>query len=236
MSTPTPPISSNASNFLYRAASNALIGGVVLGSVVVVWNVFNAFKLKTVPQVVPQVVPQIVPQVVPQSPQNPASKAGPLPKNLQDIVDTQKEHLDKLKTLAAKGGWEHLREHTSHVDSGFDWWMFPIKRNSAGYGKRFTVDDPGILLLKQNPSFMKSYREGVLLVARSWGWDLATGKSVKTDKQQWVGYNVRLGKMLDSLTLFGETELKDSLIQFLRQEKIIPTLDKWIKDLIPLEK
>lgn len=152
--------------------------------------------------------------------------------HLKDLVDKQSIHLKKLHELAKSGGWVHLREHTSHPDSGFDWWMFPVDRPSQSYGNRFVIDAKDAKILQNNPCFIKNYRDGVVLVAKSWGWDLETHRSVKTAYQKWTGYQVRLGKMLGSLTLLGQDDLKKSLVAFLRKEGIIPSLQPWIQTLL----
>jgi len=156
-----------------------------------------------------------------------------MPNNhLKDLVDTQKNHLAKLQTLANAGQWQHIQTHTSHGHSGFDWWMFPIKRPSLGKGTRYTVNDEQIKTLKANPEFMKSYRDGVILVAKSWGWDLEKKNDITNDKQKWVGYNVRLGKMIDSLRLFDQQDLLKNLVYFIDMKGIRMTLDPWIQNLL----
>ncbi len=130
------------------------------------------------------------------------------------VKDKQKDHLGKLQNLARQGAWEHLREHTSHRDSGFDWWMFPIDRDSQGQGSRYTLTPESIAALKRDPEFMKNYRSGVILVTASWGWDLEKNAPCNplNSSQLWTGYEVRLGKMLHSLTLFGEKDLHGRLV------------------------
>ncbi|MCH9613637.1 MAG: hypothetical protein SP1CHLAM54_06420 [Chlamydiia bacterium] len=127
------------------------------------------------------------------------------------------DHLVRLETLAARGEWRHLRRHTTHPDSGFDWWMFPINRSSAGQGTLYQVSPADIAELKRDPVFMERYRRGVKLVALSWGWDLENRRLVTGNpEQRWDGYEVRLGKMLDSIGQFGEIELKSRLIGLIR--------------------
>lgn len=152
--------------------------------------------------------------------------------HLKDLIDKQKSHLAKLQILANAGQWQHIQRHTSHQDSGFDWWMFPIKRPSQGMGTRYTVNDEQIRKLKANPEFMKSYRDGVILVAKSWGWDLEKGIDITNDKQKWVSYNVRLGKMIDSLSLFDQQDLLRNLVHFIDQKGVRRSLDPWIQNLI----
>jgi hypothetical protein len=72
-------------------------------------------------------------------------------------------------------------------------------------------------------------------VAKSWGWDLETGQSVANEVQKWTGYQVRLGKMLDSLRLLGQDDLRRRLSNFLNHERITPTVEGWIRELVLFE-
>lgn len=153
-----------------------------------------------------------------------------LPSHLKDLVSKQASHLEILQKMADRGQWQHIREHTMHPESGFDWWMFPVDRPTRTYGKRFTVTQEAIPLLRAHPTFMESYRKGVCLVARSWGWDLEKGQVIANDKQKWTNYQVRLGKMLHSLTLFSENELKTSLVKILHDTGIYKNLESWIQN------
>ncbi|MBP9842017.1 MAG: hypothetical protein KBC64_06295 [Simkaniaceae bacterium] len=151
---------------------------------------------------------------------------------IQGLKDKQRDHLLKLQRLAQNGEWEHLRQHTAHPDSGFDWWMFPVDRGSAGQGDLYKVSSGDIDALKRDPEFIRNYRDGVILVAKSWGWDLETGQVVTTDRQKWTNYQVRLGKMLHSLSLFGQNDLRTSLIHFIDDQNLRPTLNRWIQQII----
>ncbi len=102
--------------------------------------------------------------------------------------------------------------------------MFPTDHPSQVYGDRFVINEEDVERLLANPVFMRNYREGVVLVAKSWGWDLETGISHKTPTREWTGYQVRLGKMIHSLTLLKQDDLKKSLINFLEEEEIIPSI------------
>lgn len=132
----------------------------------------------------------------------------------------QKDHLKKLKHLAATGDWESLQHHTSHPDSGFDWWMFPTTWESASYKKAYQLSDQATEQLKNDQEFMSSYLEGVALVARSWGWDIAAKHPIADPKLQWRKYNVRLEKMIHSLHLFDQKEHLKSLKLFVTSHKI----------------
>lgn len=142
-------------------------------------------------------------------------------------------HLAKLKVLAKQNQWQHIQKHTSHKDSAFDWWMFPTDRKSDGQGEKYKLTKEKIAVLKKDKKFMSTYREGVLLVASSWGFDLKNKGSLKeTSTQKWVGYQVRLGKMLHSLKLFNEKDLHQALVRCIELKGIKPTLQKWIQDLM----
>lgn len=141
----------------------------------------------------------------------------------------QKNHLQKLQALASRGEWEHLREHTAHVDSGFDWWMFPTDRSSAGQGDKYKLGKEDIEQLKADREFMESYRSGVKLVLLSWGWDAPSNNLVQNSKQRWTNYQVRLGKMVHSLALFEEKELVQSIKKFCDTRGITPNLEPWIR-------
>jgi hypothetical protein len=133
---------------------------------------------------------------------------------IKELKKKQAEHLVKLQKLASEDAWEHLREHTLHPDSGFDWWMFPINRSSASYGDKYKLEQKDIIALKADPEFMDHYREGVKLVLLSWGWDASSDCLVENDKQRWTHYQIRLNKMLLSLSLFDEKELLVSAKKF----------------------
>ena len=140
----------------------------------------------------------------------------------------QTSHLVKLQALADGDDWASLQMHTMHPDSGFDWWMFPVDRPSASWGSLYALNAADVASLKADAAFMNSYREGVILVAKSWGWDLENNEDITDSVQRWTGYNVRLGKMLQSLTLFGESDLKDRLAAFVEAHQLRSGLDGWI--------
>jgi hypothetical protein len=144
----------------------------------------------------------------------------------------QKNHLAKLQALAKSGDWRSLQEHTSHPDSGFDWWMFPIDRGSASFGAQYQLTKEDIEALKRDPQFMQSYRKGVILIAKSWGWDLENQRDVTNTNQHWTNYQVRLGKMIHSLKLFNQRDLLENLVHFIDQKKIRPTLEGWIQKML----
>lgn len=155
----------------------------------------------------------------------------PSPKNfvgLEALKKKQKEHLHKLQKLADQGQWRHLQTHTEHPDSGFDWWMFPVNRASASYGDAYHIGLDDVEILTKDPEFMQNYRDGIVLVAKSWGWDVIHHTDVSDGSKHWANYPVRLGKMLQSVTIFQQKDLHSSLVQFIQKAGILSTLDKWI--------
>jgi hypothetical protein len=148
---------------------------------------------------------------------------------IRKVKAKQADHLAKLEHLSQNGGWRHLQIHTEHHDSGFDWWMFPVDRSSATFGSDYKLNASEIESLKADPEFMTSYRNGVILVAKSWGWDLELNQDVTNKTQKWSGYNVRLGKMLQSLSLFNQSDLSNNLVGMIHAKGIGPSLDLWIQ-------
>ncbi len=155
---------------------------------------------------------------------------------IEALKKTQAEHLRLLKSIADRGDWDYISSHRPHpptgFDGGFDWWMFPIDRTSS-YGQAYAVGSREIAALKKDTAFMKSYRDGVILVAKSWGWDLEHNKDITNAKQRWVGYDVRLAKMLHSIRLFGQKDLFDRLLVFIREHKVQlePKYQKYLQPL-----
>ncbi len=151
---------------------------------------------------------------------------------IEGLKARQEEHLAKLNQFAEKKLWTHLQTHTNHPDSGFDWWMFPIDRKSATHGTLYQITALEVAELKKDPVFMKNYREGVILIAQSWGWNLIDRSDQTSDLQKWTNYQVRLGKMLDSLKLFGQNDLREALIYFIDLKNIRASLEPWVQNLL----
>lgn len=116
------------------------------------------------------------------------------------VKNKQAEQLKSFEEWASKGQWKKF--HDSH----YDWWMFPITRASMGQGDTYAVNEKSIAILKNDPEFMTNYRRGIELVARSWGWEVALNAPTEnpSSAQKWADWPVRLGKMADSMKLFGE--------------------------------
>jgi len=112
--------------------------------------------------------------------------------------------------------WAEERDWKAFLHHHYDWWMFPISRTSRGQGAKYTVYEQEIETLKNDPEFMDQYRRGVKLLTLSWGWDLDRRRPVANPDpgQKWNHYEVRLGKMADSLKIFDERRLFESLRAF----------------------
>jgi hypothetical protein len=150
---------------------------------------------------------------------------------------------DKAKTVKKKQAWQ-LAQFERWADAGqwnnihsahYDWWMFPIDRSSAGQGSTYQVNKSNINQLKQDPEFMKNYRRGVELVAKAWGWDVIASQPIDspTKDQKWQNWPVRLGKMADSLRLFGEEDLRASMRQYALHANL--QLEGWILQALSLQ-
>ncbi|MBI5346875.1 MAG: TIGR02452 family protein [Chlamydiae bacterium] len=131
------------------------------------------------------------------------------------IKRKQKEDLKRLKEVVEKEGLPKIAAGAEH----FDWWMFPIDRQSKTYDNLYQLSESEINILMKNDEFMDSYRQGIKLVATAWGWDVEKGKTLKPG--QWSGYDIRLFKMALSLYLFKEHRLLKNLLKCVQQEPTI---------------
>lgn len=150
---------------------------------------------------------------------------------------TQREHLKGyFEIWAFDKRWEWFKPNPTATSPGahYDWWMFPVSRSSAGYGDTFAVNFEQINSLKSDEEFIKNYRRGVELVLLSWGWNVKLDRPVpesqRSDAQRWEGYGVRLGKMADSLYLFGEIELYAKVQKFFNHIRHQYPLEQWVID------
>lgn len=118
-------------------------------------------------------------------------------------------NLKKFIAWAEARAWEQFEPNHHH----YDWWMFPIDRASQGQGLRYTVYQQDIAALKGDTAWLKDYRLGAILLLQSWGWDVANGQYYPNPApgQQWRDWDVRLGKLANSLILFGQWDLYASL-------------------------
>ena len=130
-------------------------------------------------------------------------------KHFVGIAALKQKHAGQIaqfREWSSRKDWE--RFHSSH----YDWWAFPISQPSA-YGLAYSVFAGEVGELKQDASFVADYRQGIELVAASWGWDLAAGAALAQPApgQSWHHWPVRLFKAAQSVQLFGYPELFDSL-------------------------
>lgn len=144
---------------------------------------------------------------------------------LQNLIEQHAQQLAIFEIWAQNNNWEKFAK------AHYDWWMFPINRGSQGQGATYQVSSEEVAQLKADPVFMSKYRRGVELVVQSWGWDLTQKKLIAPSKpgQQWTGYGVRLGKIADSLILFGEKDLYRN-VQLFYQNVCKPRggLEAWV--------
>lgn len=164
--------------------------------------------------------------------QKPSVVPGADDAKVKRIKQKQAEQLKQFEQWGSARNWKMFTPQYSH----YDWWMFPVNRASAGHGSDYAVSPKEIEALKADKEFMENYRRGVVLVVKSWGWDLEKQAAVPagelTPAQRWTGYGVRLGKMAGSLQLFGEKDLYARLQQFcnaicLPSQNRYP-LEKWV--------
>lgn len=99
----------------------------------------------------------------------------------------------RFEEWAAAGRWTNFgpAEH-------FDWWAFPIARDSNGYGDRYNVN-PALDELRNNRRFLETVLANATLFALGWGWDLPTGGKVADRAHR---YGIRISKCGESLGLW----------------------------------
>ena len=126
-------------------------------------------------------------------------------------------NLTKFKEWAKQGKWRQFSRHEHH----YDWWMFPINRKSDRMGQAYAVYEEEIKALKQDKDWLEDYRLGAILVMQSWGWDVAKERlfDFPTKDQKWDKWEVRLGKMANSLLLFEQWDLHKSLREYVKHLK-----------------
>lgn len=158
---------------------------------------------------------------------------------LEALKEKQVSELIKLRRCAKENNWAPLQSH-SHCDpfdpsfsidsislnyEDFDCWMFPTDKKDLIYYTTYQLSPQDIASLKKDPIFMKNYREGMILIARSWGWDLKTGKPIENPHkdQKWTKFSEgRLINMFKSLYLFDQADLIDQLEVFLKDDILSP--------------
>jgi len=126
--------------------------------------------------------------------------------------DIQQEQLQKFRKHAANNKWG--RVHSDH----FDWFMFPIEDGSVS---KYNVFSGDVLELKADAAWLSGYREGVAIVAKAWGWDVAASKLIDPEEagMGWTDWDVRLAKIIRSLWLFEQKDYLTSMQAFARVVK-----------------
>lgn len=132
------------------------------------------------------------------------------------VKEKQAGQLKQFEQWAAAGQWGHI--HRAH----YDWWMYPVNYSSRTTGSTYQLNANEVDELKADPEFMQNYKRGVVLGAQAWGWDVLNSKPIEkpTSDQKWQNWDVRLGKMIDSLNLFNESDLVASMRRYARQNSI----------------
>ncbi|ACP20855.1 hypothetical protein Aasi_1488 [Candidatus Amoebophilus asiaticus 5a2] len=139
--------------------------------------------------------------------------------------------LKKFVSWAETGDWKQFGPSYQHYDG----WMFPIDRIS-NQGLKYTVFKDDIQQLKADLDWLKDYRLGAILLIQSWGWDIKRKKNYTnpTAGQRWRKWDVRLGKLANSLILFEQWDLYGSLksyVNYLMQSGV--KLEGWVLGYFP---
>jgi hypothetical protein len=129
-------------------------------------------------------------------------------KDLRTRLASNDGDLEKFINWVETSDWKQFGPNYHH----YDWWMFPIDRGSS-QGLRYTVFQEDIEQLKMDLSWLNNYRLGAILLIQSWGWDVKNKKNYidLAPGQVWCNWGVRLGKLANSLILFEQWDLYDSL-------------------------
>ena len=83
-------------------------------------------------------------------------------------------------------------------DEHFDWWAFPLDRDSNAHGDVFNVS-PAFDELANNPLFLGAVLENAQHLAFGWGWDLGTSTIIANRAHR---YGIRISKCGESLGLW----------------------------------
>ncbi len=128
---------------------------------------------------------------------------------IEKLKQIHYKQITEFKFWASQDDWE--RFHRSH----YDWWVFPLNRQSS-YGMAYVVFENEIALLKEDSSFLTDYCIGIELVSASWGWNVLSKSYILHPKsgQYWDNWPIRLYKAASSAKLFGYDELFESLKYF----------------------
>ena len=132
--------------------------------------------------------------------------------NLGLLKEKQQETLCQFRKHAAQNNWDGI--NSDH----FDWWMFPIDDGRLADFNLSGEDDVKSLL--NDPDWVSSYRESIILVCKAMGWDLGNQEPIHgLDCPQWqqlpfVNKDVRLAKMIRSSWLLEVRDIFESLQAF----------------------
>ncbi|NGX57164.1 MAG: hypothetical protein K940chlam3_00047 [Chlamydiae bacterium] len=150
------------------------------------------------------------------------------------IENLKKQHFQQLQQFE---NWAQNHDWNAFLLHHYDWWMFPIARTSAGQGAKYTIYQQEILDLKSDAEFMKNFRRGVELLVLSWGWDIENRSPISNPdhNQTWNHYEVRLGKMVDSLKLLGEQDYFNSIKEFFHSLPLDEQpKERWVRNLLEI--
>lgn len=95
-------------------------------------------------------------------------------------------------------------------DEHFDWWAFPLDRDSNSHGDVFNVT-PALDELSNNTVFLSAVLENAQLLAFAWGWDLSTGSLISNRAHR---YGIRISKCGESLGLWQMPAAHEAFLTF----------------------
>lgn len=109
----------------------------------------------------------------------------------------------------------HLSDHeTNRRDNDPETgWAFPVDERSS-FGTLWTLTPEAIRELRSKDEWISSFRRGVIIASRAWGWDVITGTVIKETGLMWTEWPVRLFKMGLSCMIFKQCDLEEGLAKF----------------------
>lgn len=113
---------------------------------------------------------------------------------VQTLVGKTTDQSTMFKNWVVRSEWNKFgpAEH-------FDWWAFPIDRDSRAHGDRYNIT-PVLEQLRSHREFLTAVRDNAELLMRAWGWDIHQSAGFAN---RYPGYGVRLWKCGHSLHLLG---------------------------------
>jgi len=106
------------------------------------------------------------------------------------------------------GSW-----HRFGPNEHFDWWAFPIARDSNGQGDRYNVE-PALNVLGNDRRFLEAVLANATLLSLGWGWDLVRGEKIADRAHQ---YGIRISKCGESLGLWRMPQAHAAFLEFTRR-------------------